>query len=196
MDNNFLIKHLPENFKKIVSNIMDGMVSSGSNALYTFKSKAIIMPEKDMVLAAFHEMGHAANSNLSKFGKLLQKCRPLMLLAGPIALIALFKSKKAPDEKPEGAVDKTTTFIKNNAGKLTFLSFIPMLLEEGMASIKGLKFAEKALSPELIKKVAKTNKLGFITYMGLALASSLGVYLGVKVKDAIAKPKPVEEKTV
>ncbi|MDD3436331.1 MAG: hypothetical protein PHC64_04165, partial [Candidatus Gastranaerophilales bacterium] len=107
-----------------------------------------------------------------------------------------WKTKKAPNQEPKSTTDKTTTFIKENAGKLTFATFIPMLLEEGLASIKGNNFAKKVLSLELAKKVSKTNALGFLTYLGLTTLLSLGIYLGTKVKDAIAKPELVEEKKV
>jgi hypothetical protein len=194
LDNNFIMKHLPEQIKGFVETIFHSMVESGKNAFYTFKSKKIIMPEKELSLALFHEAGHAANQNLSTIGKALQKCRGLTLLAFPISMIALWKTKKAPNQEPKSTTDKTTTFIKENAGKLTFATFIPMLLEEGLASIKGNNFAKKVLSPELARKVSKTNALGFSTYVGLAALSSLGIYLGTKVKDAIAKPKLVEQK--
>ena len=140
----------------------------------------------------FHEMGHALNANKSIIGKILQKCRPLAILVLPVALIALFKTKKAPNEKSTGTFDKVTDFIKNNAGKLTFLTFIPTLAEEALASIKGLNLAKKVLNPELAAKVSKTNKIAYLTYLGLALAASVGTYLAVKVKDAIAKPKLTE----
>lgn len=169
-------------------------VNLGKNAFYSFNSKKIIMPEKGLSLAVFHEAGHAANQNFSTIGKMLQKCRGLSLLSLPISIIALFKTKKAPNQEPKGAIDKTTTLVKENAGKLTLATFIPLLLEEGLASIKGNNFAKKTLSPELVKKVSKTNALGFSTYLGLAAFSSLGTYLGVKVKDAIAKPKLVKQK--
>lgn len=194
LDNNVIMKYLPEQIKGFVGIILHSMVESGKNAFYTFKSKKIIMPEKKLSLTLFHEAGHAANQNLSTIGKVLQKCRGLKLLALPISMIALWKTKKAPNQEPKSATDKTTTFIKENAGKLTFATFIPMLLEEGLASIKGNNFAKKVLSPELVKKVSKTNALGFSTYVGLATLSSLGIYLGTKVKDAIAKPKLIEQK--
>lgn len=186
-------KFLPSKLKDFLKNNLQIDVKAGQNAFCLFKSNKIILPEKELALTAFHEMGHAANANFGMIGKVLQKCRPLTILALPIALIALFKTKKAPDEKPNGILDKTTDFIKNNAGKLTFLSFAPMLLEEGLASVKGLKFAKEVLNPELVAKVAKTNKFAYLTYLGLALASSAGIYLGAKTKDAIAKPKLINE---
>ena len=190
LDKTFL-KHLPKQVKEVVGSIYSSQVTSGENAFYSSTSKKIIMPEKKLGLALFHETGHAMNANLSKFGKILQKCRPMAMLMLPIAAIALYKTKKAPGEEPKNNLDKATTFIRNNAGKLTFAAFLPTLLEEGLASLKGNKVAKQLLSPELAKKVAKTNALGFSTYLLTAVLSSLGIYLGTKVKDAIAKPEPV-----
>ena len=188
-----VLKLLPEKVKKFIGDIYSSIFTSGKNACYAFKSKKIIIPEKELGLAFFHEAGHAMNANLSKFGKILQKCRPMTILAIPIALIALLKTKKAPGEEPKNGMDKTTTFIKNNAGKLTFAAFLPMIIEEGMATIKGNKYAKNLLSPELAKKVAKTNALGFSTYVLMATLSGLGIYLGTKVKDSIASKKLATE---
>ena len=189
-----ILKHLPKRVKEFVGTLLSSQMASGKNACYTFASKKIIMPEKELCLALFHEAGHAVNANLSKIGKILQGCRNLTLLMLPISLIALWKTKKAPNEEPKNKLDKATTFVKNNAGKLTFATFIPMLIEEGLATIKGNKFAKKLLNPELARKVAKTNALGFSTYLMLATLSGLGIFLGTKVKDAIAKPKLAENK--
>lgn len=191
-DNNIILKHLPQKIREKIKAGTGGiasMIQSGKNACYTFHSKKILMPKNKLGLAVFHEAGHACNNNLSKFGKILQKCRPMSILALPIAMIALFKTKKAEGEKPKNAVDKVTTFIKENAGKLTFAAFLPVLAEEGLATLKGNKFAKQLLSPELAKKVAKTNAFGFSTYLLKAALSGLGIFAGTKVKDAIAHKK-------
>lgn len=192
-DNNLITKFLPKSIKESLGIATFFTAEQGKNAFYTFKSKKIILPDNKLILSAFHEMGHAANQNLSKIGKILQKTRSINLLAIPIAMIALFKTKKAPGEKSKSKGDKITTFIKNNAGKLTFLTFIPILLEEGLASIKGNAFAKKVLNPELAKKVLKTNAFAFSSYLILAAASSLGIYLGAKIKDSIAAPEPIKK---
>ena len=189
---NSILKHLPQKIRETINAYTDliaSMLQSGKNAAYMPASKKIVMPENKLGLAMFHEAGHACNHNLSKFGKILQKCRPMTLLVAPIAMIALFKTKKAQGEKPKNAVDKVTTFIKENAGKLTFAAFLPMLAEEGLATLKGNKFAKQLLSPELAKKVAKTNAFGFSTYLLMAALSGLGIFAGTKVKDAIAHKK-------
>lgn len=186
---NITTKYTPEFIKKFVANIISSTVKDGENAYFAPKAQKIIRPAKELELTIFHEIGHALNKNFGKIGKAMQKCRALSILSVPISLIALWKTKKAPNQEPKRNTDKATTFIKENAGKLTFITFLPILLDEGLASIKGTKLAEKLLSPELTKKVLKSNALGFSTYLGLATLSSLGIYLGTKVKDAIAKPK-------
>lgn len=192
LDNKPSTRRLPEEIKIYLGKAYHTTLQKSENAFFTFKSNKIIMPEKGLNLVFFHEAGHAANQNLSAIGKALQKCRWLSALALPIALVALFKTKKAPNEKPNSKTDKTTTFIKNNAGKLTFAAFLPLLLEEGLASIKGNKFAKKVLSPHLFKKVLKTNAFSFSSYLITATLSSLSIYLGAKVKDMIAKPELVK----
>ena len=191
--NHGLLKYLPNNVKKFMSKVISLQVTSGKNAYYTPFCKKILIPEKKLRLAIFHETGHAINANLSKIGKVLQKFRALKILAIPISIIALLKQKKESNEEPKNKLDKATTFIKNNAGKLTFATFLPILIEEGLASINGHQIAKKILSPELLKKVLKTNTLGYLSYLTTGLVSAVGVSLGVKVKDAIAKPKPINE---
>lgn len=188
-DGSLITRFMPKSIKELLATTQGSMVSEGKNAFYAAQSKKVVLPEKGLALSAFHELGHAANANLSKFGKVLQKSRGLTALALPIFLIAMFKTKKQEGQQPTGKVDKATTFVKDNAGKLTFAAFLPMLLEEGLASVKGNGYAKELLSKDLAGKVAKTNALGFATYLGLAALSSLGVYLGVKIKDKIVSNK-------
>ncbi|MCK7521114.1 MAG: hypothetical protein MZV64_27195 [Ignavibacteriales bacterium] len=133
------------------------------------------MPAKELALVTFHEMGHAINANISKTGQFARKFLPLGKLSTPIALIALFKTKKAPNEEPQGVIDKTTDFIKNNAGKLMFLTFLPRLTEEATASIRGGNWAKKVLDSSLAQKVSTTNKLAYMTYLSAALGVSAGI---------------------
>lgn len=192
VNSNWFTKLLPERFKKFLVSGQTEMFATGKNAAYVPGSKKIIMPADKLSGAVFHEIGHAKNANLSKIGKLLQKGIMLPLLAAPIALIALWKTKKAEGEQATGVVDKTTDFIKNNAGKLTFATFLPMLIEEAMATFKGNKMAKTFLKPELFKKIAKGNALAYMTYLLGAVATGAGVFVATKVKDSIASRKEVE----
>ena len=63
---------------------------------------------------------------------------------------------------------------------LTFATFLPIIIEEGVATLKGNKYAKRFLSPELAKKISH---------------SSTGAYLGTKVKDSIASRKTSQNAT-
>ncbi len=169
-------------------------VLAGQNAYYNFKNGKIIINKDKMSWAIFHEMGHAMNDKVFGVGKILTKLRFPMQILTPIAILtAMFKRKKAEGEIPEGFFDKTTTFIKENAGKLAFAGIAPMVLEEGLASIKGAKLAKNLLSPENLKKLNKQNLGAFTTYLGMAVAISLTTYVISKTKDIITAPKEIKE---
>lgn len=168
-------------------------ISEGRNAGYSSTANKVIINTEKLGPAGFHEIGHAINFNNSKFWRALQKYRlfaPLVALS--IAGVAILKRKKADGEKPTGFFDRTTTFIKNNAGKLAFGAMVPMIAEEVMASVRGNKLAKSLLSPELAKKVIKSNRWGALSYVGAAAAVGLAATLGSKVRDKIASPKPVQ----
>ncbi len=158
----------------------------GNNAAFLPSSNKILMPPKGLELSVFHEIGHAINRNFSKFWKALQHCRSVSSIA-PVAILSvgLLKNEKAKNEK----IDKFTSFIKDNAGKLAGAAFLPVILEEGMATKRGNSFAKKLLPPELAKKVAHTNRYGFITYIGTAILTALGVRIAIVTKDALMKHK-------
>ena len=155
------------------------------------KANSVILPEKALAGAGFHELGHAMNFNLSKIGKFLQKCRPVAILAAPLlTMYAVFTRASKPKEegKELNGAQKTHNFVRNNAGKLAFVASLPMLIEEGMASIKGQKYANKLLKPELAKRVLKGNAIAYMSYLATAVFGALAAATAVKVKDnAIAK---------
>ena len=194
-------KLMPQILKDIFAGNQANAVVSGNNAFYASVSKKIVIPQKGLNLAVFHEAGHAMNANLSIIGSILQKSRGASILALPILAIGLFKNKKAEGEKPKNFIDKATDFVKNNAGKLAFATMLPTVIEEGLASFKGHKLAKKLLSPNLVKKVDKSNLLGLATYALLAIGTGIGAHFAVKVRDNIVhgkenKNKPVQESEI
>lgn len=166
----------------------------GRNAFYNFTNSNIMINKDKMSWAAFHEMGHAMNHKVFGISKLLIILRsPMSYLTPLVILTAMIKRKKADGEKPQGFFDKATTFAKENAGKLAFVGMLPILLEEGLASIKGAKLAKNVLSKENLKKINKQNLAAFTTYIGMAIAASTSAYIISKIKDAIASPKEIKE---
>lgn len=191
---NYDIKSLKEfvvKFPKIISNEMKhNMISSAQNGFNSFyvsgKYNKILINTNKLPLTGFHEIGHSINANNSKFWNGVAKFGGRLKLAPLIiAGIAIATRNKPEGEEPEGIKDSTTSFIKNNAGLLTLASFTPMLAEELKASQNGNKLAKEFLSPDLAKKVLKSNKYGAASYIVLALATSLAVSVGSKVRDMI-----------
>lgn len=168
-----------------------GAAKAGRNAFYNPATNQVVLNTEKLGLSGFHEIGHSINANSSKFWGRMQKLRKFSMFA-PLAIgaIAIFKRKKVEGEETNGVFDKVTTFIKNNAGKLTLASMLPMVAEELKASARGNALAKKILSPELAKKVVKANRWGALSYIATAGVTALAVCLGSKIRDAIAGPKP------
>ncbi len=151
-------------------------------------------------LLAFKNLGHKLNTK-NKLSKTLDSIFrfkgasflpvAVPLLAIPAAFVAFFDTKKAPDEQPVSKFDEVKTFIRDNAGVLTFASLLPCLLESGVAAIKGGKFAKKLLSPELAKRVAKTNALSFVGELISSAGLACAVSVARDVKDTFAQRKSI-----
>ena len=166
------------------------IVGKGENAFYSPITKDIMINIDKLGGASFHEMGHALNATGSKAIKALAIGRHITRLFVPLILaVGLLKPKKKDGQEPNGIIDKATTFIKNNAGKLAFAALIPTLAEEGLASIRGGQIAKKVLDPKLLKQVNKHNFFAWTTYLAGALVTSGSAALAVKIRDAIAEKK-------
>jgi hypothetical protein len=167
----------------------------GVNANFTPSTRTITYNKKKFALSAFHEMGHAQNYTQSKIGKALQKTSMFLMsygrnnkIAAAIAVAsAIAPSKIEQNLKPDTKESRIAGKLRDYAPLLVTLPFMPTVIEEGMASIKGQKLAKNLLSPDLAKKVGKVNTLGFITYAIRPLAWAVGTYLGLKAKDNLAK---------
>lgn len=160
----------------------------GRNSFFYPQTNSILInPKGKTQFAIFHEIGHALNCNNSKFCKNLQKLRtPSTVLIGGIAIAtAIFKQKKEKSEKPESLFDKTTTFVKNNCGKIAFLSMTPILIEEGIATLKGNKLAKEFLSPDKLKELKRLNQKAYFSYILLALSLGASTYITSVIRDKI-----------
>ncbi len=182
------------NIKKILGRRLAknrDMLFEGMNALFATKSGNIIVNTEKLSISAFHEMGHALNATTKGLGKIMQKCRPLTIVSSATMLIGLLKRKKVKGEKPKNFIDKATTFVKDHCGAIAFAGFIPTVIEEGMASYKGYRLAQKVLDPSKLKSLAVFNGKAWLTYAAMAIGTGLAAHLGSKIKDAIAKPKEI-----
>jgi len=133
------------------------------------------------------------NANGNFFTKALQKARILtpfgVSILAPAALVVglLHNVDKTKPKEQKSFGEKTADFIKNHAGLLTAASYIPMVGEEGLASIRGIKQAKKFLPKESVSKLKGNYLKAWGTYAGLALLVSAGVTAGVWISDVIKK---------
>ena len=145
-------------------------VAKGQNAFFADKIKLAVAPEHKPSLI-LHELGHAINAK-SKFTKLLQNSRRYAPFAPTAILVAngLFSNKN----------DGKKSFIERNAGLLGFAAFLPTIIEEGLASFRGVKAAKKVLNNPAGLNILKKNYL-------LALSTYIlaGIGLGVASKQAV-----------
>jgi len=169
-------------------------VAAGMNALYDYKGKRLFINLDQMPWALVHEMGHARNKYLDKFGKILNKMRmPGAMLASLALASAIHRRKKIEGEEPKGIFDKVATFFKNNCGKLTLLGMTPIIMEEALATKNGLKEIKDSASAEAMRLIKGGLGRAWLTYLGIGLAITTCAVVSSKVRDAIAKPKEIKQ---
>lgn len=167
----------------------------GANAAYFSNANEIVVNSKNLYSSVYHELGHAMNRNGNWFTKGLQKARAItpfgVSLLAPIFLAVglLHKVDNTKPKEQKGKVERTLDFISNNAGKLTLATYIPMLGEEGLASIRGLKAAAKHLPKDVISKLGANYLRAWGTYAGIAAAVSGGVALGIHIANKMKEKK-------
>ena len=157
--------------------------TSGINA-YFLPKKNIAAAPKIMPSLIFHELGHAVIENKTTFLKFLQthsnlgkRVLPWLWLVMPF-IDSIAGQQKAADKDSPFA--KITNFIHNHVGSLVFLTFLPQLISEGMASHYGVTFAKIAqkagkLSEKEVSHIEHRYKWAFITYLTAAGVAALTI---------------------
>lgn len=194
--NEFCIKHGAKEsdlYNQLVGKL-GSQIELGTNACYLPNVNIVITPDKHLQTSVFHEIGHAMNGNGSVLTKALQKCRPLAKFV-PIAVLAISLLNKTPkntdnvkENKSQNIFKKAANGIKNHAGLISGLVMTPMLLEEGLASLRGQKLAKSLvndgkLSKELFKRIKLTNLGGFTSYALALITAVIGCEVAIKAKD-------------
>ena len=163
----------------------------GRNACFIPKSKEVLINTDKISIAGFHELGHALNALKSKYGvKYLAKMRaPGYVIAGLMEYFAIFSRTK-----PKGAPRSITDIIEDNCGKIAFFAMLPVVAEEAIASIRGVKLAKKTgLEQPFINNMKKLYVKALATYGGRAVLGGLAVFASRKVMDYFTRPRVVEE---
>ena len=163
----------------------------GQQACYDPFYKKVILNTDKISSAGFHELGHALNALKSKYGvKYLAKLRaPGYLIAGLMEYFAIFSRTK-----PKDAKRNFTDIIEDNCGKIAFFAMLPTVIEEAIASFRGVNLAKKSGVPEhLIKNMKKIYLKAHPTYSAKAILGGLAVFASRKIMDYFTRPRPVDE---
>lgn len=166
-----------KNINNYGSNLREALkpVARGENAFYTDELKLAVAPKSKPSLI-LHELGHAINAHKGKFLRFLQKSRGYVS-AVPTALLLL--NSAIPKRK-----DNKKNFVENNAGLIGFASFLPTIIEEGIASIRGIKAAKNTLGKAVNLAPLKRNY--FFAWLTYVIA---GIGLGVAAKQSLLSNK-------
>lgn len=175
--------------RKLITRFMYGAsfakFERGTNACAIGYTNKIYLPENKLLGTVFHEMGHLKTQSFAA-GKILTKAKTLSYIAPLIAFTAVFgRNRKETPENKLNPWHKTVNFVRDNAGKLMIATGLPLLADEALASVNAAKIMKKALSPEICKKINKANFAAFLTYLPTVIASATGVFVAVKIKNAI-----------
>ena len=165
----------------------------GKNACFIPKTKEVLINTDKICCAGFHELGHALNELKSKYGvKFLAKLRkPGYAIAALMEYFAIFSRTK-----PKGQPRNLTDIIEDNCGKIAFIAMLPIVLEEAIASIRGIKVAKKSgLESSLVNNLKKLYSKALLTYGARAVLGGLAVFASRKIMDYYTRPRPVEKQT-
>ena len=165
-------------------------VLEGENAYFT-GNRQVVINMKKFPQALFHELGHAQDSIHAKplcylRGNKLIKALPLFILT--TSLLTTPKQNETKDKnKFQKAAYKTGSFIKNNCGKLMALTLAPMVIEEGVASLRGQINAKRYLNNADLKTITKSHIHSFASYSVFAMTAGVAMFMANKIRDFIAE---------
>ena len=160
---------------------------NGTNACFRPADKKVILNADKIAVSGFHELGHAMNSTMGKLTKYSKKLIPIGLsVSALMGYIALFNNNHPKDEEKTSLAFK----VRDNAGKIAFLGFVPLLIEEAMASIKGIKLAKMSgLSKSLIPNLKNIYAKAFFTYFAKAALTALSVGAANIIMEKYTRPQ-------
>ena len=156
-----------------IQQLMD--VANGKNAFYMDSKNIAVAPTAKPSLIQ-HELGHAINAK-KPFWKALQNSRRYLPMIPALLLGADMLLKRANKSNEP-------TVIEKNAGLLGFAAYMPTIVEEAAASIRGIQAAQKTLGGNVkLGALRKNYFLAWLTYLlagiGFGAATKISVKTGI-----------------
>ncbi len=139
--------------------------------------------------AVFHELGHAINQNVNpKLTKVIAFLKhKFPIYAIPTVLVSSLFVNNSKKPESQGFLYKIRKIVKDNILLVSLAIGVPKLIEEGMASINGIKFAKGKITAEQLKNLKIRSLKAWSTYGFSALVTALALKGGVMVCDYIQK---------
>ncbi len=167
------IKGLAEYNQKVKRYIlqegMTAMALPGRNIIFANMTK--------INAAVFHEIGHLLDPKTNIRSIKMKKPLPFFILG------SLLMPKLDTGENGEKKLNKGINFLRNCTPILAAAAWLPIIGTEGMASEKGLNLAKPFLDDKNLNIIKKAYKYAGATYVIPALATGLGLWAGLKIKD-------------
>lgn len=166
---------------------------NGTNAFYFPGTKIARVPLfSSKREAIFHELGHSINNikskNINKMITFLKHKLPFWAFTS-ILLSSVFLKKSNDVDKRKGIITKTREFIKNNIASIALVVSAPKLLEEGIASTRGVKFLKGKVTPQQLKNIKIKSLTSLGSYGINALTTALALKFAVWISDKIQTAK-------
>ncbi len=173
------------------------------NHMATMLRLGVYCPMNNSIYSEFgssllHESGHAINSNKNFFTKIPRKAAlASSVLLIPLAILTAMFHKKRNDNlnnsqnSNKSRLEKIKDFTKNHIGLTVAVLSLPLLAEEGMATLRAVNFAKKSeLLTETAKKThSKILGIAFGTYIAQVALLSTMAKTSVWIKNKIAGNK-------
>lgn len=157
-------------------------------ARFNPKSNAIQINEKGFYPSVFQEIGHALNFHNGGFTKFLLRtkgiCARVVPLIGISGLFVKVLHNKT-DSKNKSAFEKAKDIYSDNAALTLCSAYVPILLEEGLASKKALKLSKPYLTKAQQEKHIKFLILSFCSCLMIPVLFASATNLGVYTKNKI-----------
>lgn len=157
-------------------------MANGTNSCYINATRCIWINEKKLMGTIFHELGHAkSHQNPNKFLnsiEFLYNRKKYYLLAAALLI------PKARKESPT-KTDKIRNTLINSIPILALMGFAPTLIEEAKASKYGIEFAKQYTTPELLKKITKSYKKAYLTYIAGAISGVSALVAAIYTRNKV-----------
>ena len=167
-------------------------IAQGKNACFVPSTSQVLVNKEKKANTAFHELGHALNANSSEnIVKKLARSRNKYLGLIPLIFGTSMLIPKDREDKPtQHPIYQALLFFKKISGLLVSACFLPIVTEEGLASLRGAELAKKLLSPELCSKVNKANGIAFGSYALAMILAGAATTFANYLKDKVTGPLP------